>query len=143
MFIKIHPARVYTESITNLTAIHMVVRVTGLDYEVSQDDRAYLDERLASIDRALGQEADRAVYEAEIGKIDTHAHSGTIWKATIAVTYGKEHSFAEATGETVRAAIDAVKDELLNAIRKQRSLHRRLLRKGSQVIKRLVRGVED
>ena len=116
----------------------MEIRITGLDYQVTPEDRSYLEERLVAIDRILGRDAQRAEYSAELGKVDSHAHSGSIWKATIAVTYGKEYSFVESTGQSIREAIDTTKDELMSNLRKQRSLHRLLLRKGSRMIKNLV-----
>jgi len=116
----------------------MDIRIKTTDYQMVPATQAYLDERIASIEKLLGMEADASRIEVEIGHITAHKH-GVVWYTEINLLQpGMKLVNARAEGESVNAAIDEVKDEILNQMRKQRQVHRRFLRKGGATLKRLM-----
>jgi len=100
---------------------------------------AYLDERIAMIERLLGVDADASRIEVEVGRITAHKH-GEVWFAEINLMQpGVKLLNARAEGESINAAIDQVKEEITSQLRKGRSTHRRIIRKSGAAIKNILK----
>ncbi len=117
----------------------MQIKIKATDYTMTPEVKTYLEERLASVDRHLGADAEHALCEVELGRAVGGARNGNVWRAEINLTHQKEFVRATATGESITAAIDEVKDEILDQLQKHKQIHRRLLRKGGNFIKGLLR----
>ena len=102
---------------------------------------SYLDERLRSLEKFLGSDADHARCEVEIGRdAGRPRHGKNIWMAEINITYpGSETIRATNHAESVNAAIDDVKEEMERLLRSERKLHTRLMRQGGAFAKYLMR----
>jgi ribosome-associated translation inhibitor RaiA len=116
----------------------MDIRIKTTDYQMVPSTQTYLDERVASIEKLLGHDAQASRMEVEIGHMTGHKH-GTVWFTEINLLQpGVKLVNARAEGENVNATIDEVKDEIINQMRKQRQVHRRVLRRGGAALKRLM-----
>ncbi len=122
----------------------MDLRIKTTDYEITPEVSDYLDERIAAIEKLLGDSAEAARCEVEIGRLIGNSKHGNIWFAEINVMHqGDTRTRAVAKGENVNAAIDEVKSEITNQLRKQKQLHRRVLRRGGATMKWLMRFGSD
>lgn len=104
----------------------MNLRVKTSNFEMTTDVSAYLDEKLVAIKRLL-HETSRC--EVELGRTAGHPHQGKIWKAEIVVHHEGERLYALAEEESVNAAIDIAKDEMLQLLRKNKGRHATLARR--------------
>lgn len=114
----------------------MDLRLKTTDYEMPSETSAYLYAKLADIGKLLG-EADRC--EVEIGRAVGHSQQGRVWKAEIVVLHEGERFRAVAQEESVHAAIDIVKDEILQQLRKNKGRTTTLARRMGARLKRLTR----
>ncbi len=118
----------------------MDLRLKTTDYEMPAETAAYLDEKLADIGKFLS-DTDRC--EVEIGRAVGHSQQGKVWKAEIVVLQEGERFRAIAQEESVHAAIDIVKDEILQQLRKNKGRSTTLARRMGAQWKRMTRFGRD
>lgn len=113
----------------------MDIRIKATDFEMNTAAEDYLDERIQSIEKHLGDDALAARCEVELGRAAGHSKHGENWFAEFQVSYpGVEVMRVVAHAETVNAAIDAAKDEILLKLKKDKSRRFSRARKiGAQV----------
>jgi ribosomal subunit interface protein len=124
----------------------MDIRIKATDYTVTPEVARYMDSRLASLEKLLGDEARHSRIEVELGRdAGRPRHGANIWFAEINVIVpGSGRIYARNNSETVNGAIDDVKEEVERQLRRDRKLHIRMLRKGGALAKRILRfGRED
>jgi ribosomal subunit interface protein len=119
----------------------MDIRIKTSDYEMVPAVAAYLDEKIAAIEKHLGAESETARCEVEIGKAaGGQRHGENIWFAEINLSIpGGLIVRATNHADNVNTAIDDAKDELVRQVRTEKQVHRRVLRKSGAAIKRLLR----
>lgn len=115
----------------------MELKIKTSNYEMTSDVAAYLDEKMASLERLVSDEAGRC--EVEIGRGVGHSQQGDVWKAEIVVHQYGERLYAIAQGESVKAAIDIAKDEMLQQLRKGKDRHVSLARRMGAKLKKFAR----
>jgi ribosomal subunit interface protein len=111
---------------------NLTVKTT--DWTMTDEIARYLDEKLVAIDKLLSdQDADTIRCDVQLGKSrDQHAET---WRAEMNLFVGGAMHRAEAHGETLQAALDEVKDEMSQQLRKTKQKHASLLRKGGAAVK--------
>lgn len=119
----------------------MDIRIKTTDYQMVSEVSDYIDERMKVIERHLGAEADAARVEIDIGRATGKArHSDYQWFAEIDVrTPGGVHAHASNNEDTINAAIDRAKEEVMAQLRKSSSTHRRIIRKTGAAVKNLLK----
>lgn len=113
--------------------MHISLKTTN--YSITDDIQAYLDERLASLEKIT---TDNALCEVELSKVPSHAH-GAVWCAEINVTMDGRVYRAVNTEESMNAAIDKVKDEIATQVKKDKSKNTSLLRRSGAKMKEWLR----
>lgn len=117
----------------------MDLRIKTTDFVMNQEVTAYLDDKISAIEKLLADEADNARCEVTLGKGEGHAQHGDVWMAEIIVMNEGERSIASATGESINAAIDIAKDEILQQLRKQKGRNSTMTRRMGAKLKKLAR----
>ena len=120
----------------------MDTRIKTNDYTLTPEAQAHLDERIAAIEKSLNGSAAEARLEVEVGRAQNSKH-GDVWSAEMNLILEGKSLRADVKAETVNAAIDGAKDEIVRQFRKQRQFHRRMLRRGGSIIKGLTRFGRD
>lgn len=114
----------------------MDIRIKATDFEMTPGVQDYLDERLQTIEKHLGDGADVARCEIELGRAAGHSQRGENWFSEIQIIIpGKEDLRVVAHAESVNASIDAMKDEILGRVTKNKSKRFALTRKAGARIK--------
>ena len=72
----------------------MDLRLKTTDYAMTPEVRAYLDEKIAAIEKLLAHQIDIARLEVELGKAEGHAHQGDIWRAEFILVRGGDRIVA-------------------------------------------------
>jgi ribosomal subunit interface protein len=118
----------------------MDIRIKATNFTMNDQVSAYLDERLSTIERHLGAEAQTARFEVEVGRDAGHSQQGAHWFAEIQIRIpGGNYARVMAKGEALNAAIDEAKDEMLRKLRTQKREHAGFLRKSGAALKRMLR----
>lgn len=115
----------------------MELKVKTSNFEMTAEVAAYLDEKIATLERLVSDEAGRC--EVEIGRAVGHSLQGDVWKAEIVVHQFGERLYAKAEGESVKAAIDIAKDEMLQQLRKGKNKNMSLARRMGARLKKFAR----
>lgn len=115
----------------------MDIRIKTTDYEMPSEVAAYLDDKIASIERLITDEAARC--EVEIGRAVGHSQQGSVWKAEFVITHFGERFRAIAQEESINAAIDVAKDEIMQQLRKNKDRSTTLMRRMGARLKKMAR----
>lgn len=117
----------------------MEKRIKTTDYELTPEVSSYLDERLAAMAKAFGEDP-KLRFEVELGRATGHTrHGDNVWFIEIdAITsHGSRRSSSHAA--SIKEAIDEVRDEVIRQERSGKRLHRRIIRKSGAALKSLLR----
>lgn len=103
----------------------------------------YLDEKLRAIEKLVGDDPS-AKCDVEVGRAVGHSQQGNVWMAEFTLTLAGESSAtrrlrAIAHEESVHAAIDVAKDEMVQQLRKTKGKATALSRKVGARIKEWLR----
>jgi ribosome-associated translation inhibitor RaiA len=119
----------------------MDVRTKVTNFAMSSTVASYLDERVSTIERHLGEDAAKARVEIELGQEAKHSKHGENWFAEFQVRIpGGNYARVVEHAESITAAIDAAKDEMLRKLRTSKKEHTGFIRKTGEKIKRMLRG---
>lgn len=120
----------------------METRIKTTDYSITADVSKYLFTRLAAIEKLLA-DMEPVRCQSSLGKSGKHPkHGADQWFAELDVKAQRERYHAEAKAETIKAAIDIVKDELMQQIRRSKEARRSAVKKGGQKIKEAIRRIK-
>ncbi len=119
----------------------MDVRIKQSDFQMTETIATYLDERLAHVEKLLGDTADMARCEVELGRdAGRPRHGENIWFVEITlIRPGTEHLRATNHSESINGAIDDVRDEICRQIKSEKQIHRRIIKRSGEFAKRLLR----
>jgi ribosomal subunit interface protein len=119
----------------------MDIRIKATDYEITPETRKYLDERIAHIEKLLSGDADNARLEIELGRAAGRPrHGANIWFTEVQILYGSGKKIrASNNSESINGAIDDVRNEVERQLLKEKKLHKRIIHKGGEAVKRMIR----
>ena len=119
----------------------MEIRIKATEYQLTPEIAAYLDERLAHIEKMLSEDAVYARCEVELGRAAGRPrHGSNIWFAEIQITHPGGHTIrATNNSESINGAIDDVKEEIERQLRREKQVHIRLMRKSGAMAKRFLK----
>lgn len=117
----------------------MKIEIYTKDIELTSKLREYIDKKVSSFDKILGDSEDERRCNFRLGK-NTKAHShGKIFFADVRVETPNKAYGAKIKGNTEYEVVDKVKDEILKKIRRHKSKENSLLKRGGRKIKELLR----
>jgi len=119
----------------------MDIRIKTTDYELTSETREYLDDRIASLEKFLRDNAGAARCEIELGRDGGgQRHGANMWFAEIRIMQpGSTPVYARNNASSVNAAIDDVKEEVERQLRSEKKFHTRIMRKTGAAIKNWMR----
>jgi ribosomal subunit interface protein len=119
----------------------MDVRIKTTNYKMIPEIRKYLDAKLASIEKMLGDDdAQKTRCEVEIGKASGKHTSDYMWYTEIRIlTTGAKPLYARNHAASVQASIDDVKEEAERQIRKEKKSRTTDNKKKGRELKRVMR----
>ena len=118
----------------------MDIRIKATDFEITSQTADYLDERMLAIEKHLAGDAEIARCEIELGRAAGHSQHGKNWFSEIQIIIpGTEDLRVVAHAESVNAAIDAMKDEILGRLKKDKTKRFSHARKAGARIKEWLR----
>ena len=118
----------------------MDTTIKSTNYEMTESVGDYIEERLMAVRKHLGANDAPMRCEVEVGRRAAHSKHGENYFAEVQLVRPGEHIVrAVAEAETVQAAIDIVKDEILAILRKDKTKQSSRLRRLSAQVKEWLR----
>jgi len=118
----------------------MKIQTTANNIELTADVHAYLDKRLGQITKLL-KNSDYALADVKLSKETNHHKHGEIYSTEINLSADGESFFARTDQESLFAAIDIAKDELVTVLKNKKEKKDTVWKKGRQSIKKMLRGL--
>ncbi len=117
--------------------IPIALKATGA-VMLTDEVRTYLDEKFQKIEKLLSETDTSARADVELGTTGG-ARTGEQFRAEINLKVAGAFHRAEATRETLHAAIDEAVEEVRGEVRKSVTKHRDLVRRGAARVKDIFR----
>lgn len=116
----------------------MLINFKVDNIELTDEVRAYAQEKVKMLSKLLAEVADEDIsYDIKLGK--GKQQSGAVYRADITLHAGATRLHAVGHGESSNAAVDEAKDDLERRMRREKTKDLTLLRKGSKIIKKMLR----
>ena len=113
----------------------MDIKLKTTDYHITPDVSEYLNEKIETLSKHVGDEESPVRFEVELGRSVGHHKLGAVWRAEIQIVRPGEQIRTEAVGESINAAIDAAKDELLRQLRHSKGKRFAAMRRAGKRVK--------
>jgi len=118
------------------------IKATGI--ELTQAISDYVYKRISSVEKYLDRKNSQdAVAQVEVGKSTRHHKSGNVFRAEVHITGVGVDLYAVSVMEDLYAAIDVVKDEMVQNVLQLKGKRETLTRKGAKMMKNILKGITD
>lgn len=117
--------------------IPITLKATGAVL-LSDEVRTYVEEKLRKIEKVSDPKDTVARFDVELGTTGG-ARTGEQYRAEINFSFAGGFARAEATEDTLHAAIDVAVEEVRREVRRVRTKHRDLVRRGAARVKDIYR----
>lgn len=118
----------------------MNTRIKASDYKMPAKIADYLEERIAGLEKLLGDDANTTRCEVELGRASGKKHSDHQWFAEIQIKRpGTKALVARNQESTINAAIDNARNEIRAQLLKVKTVRKSKVRKDAARAKDLLR----
>ncbi len=114
------------------------IKATNL--ELTPSITEYLDKRLSAVDKLIDDEIE-ALARIDVGRTTHHHHKGDVFRAEINLRVGDKNFHAVSETTDLYAAIDEMRDEIVQEVNRSKKKTMTLLKKGHQKIKNMIRRI--
>ncbi len=109
------------------------------NFQMTAEIEEKLNKQLISLEHFLPRKAADMVCDVELEKVTEHHQTGKIYRAEITLKINGTVLRAEATEETMENAIDRMKNEIKEELRRTNSRSESLMRRGARRAKEMFR----
>lgn len=118
----------------------MQVDIKTHHLELTQQIEAYLNEKLEDVERLIDAPSEAVYARVQLGKKDEQHQSGKIYTAKVNLNIAGADYRATAREESIEAAIDEIKDELMKKLRREKDKQQSLVKRGGRAVKEFIHG---
>ena len=109
---------------------------------------SYVNKKISSVEKYLPKQASvdidtDIVAQVEVGKSTKHHKTGNIFRAEVHITGGSLDIYAVSDQEDLYAAIDLVRDEVIQNMLQSKGKRAALTRRGALMLKNMMKGLSD
>lgn len=115
-----------------------IPNIKGTHYDITTETRVYIEEKIAQFSKLIRVNEDAVTCDVEVEREMTGVH-GNVWRVEINVRAAGDFYRTEAKGETINAAVDEAKDEMMRVLRRSKRKGDSLLRRGGAKLKEWLR----
>ncbi len=108
--------------------------------ELTVPIKEYIEKRINTLNKFFSNDTELYV---EVGKTSLHHKNGDYYKAEISMKSGEGSFFAVSEKENLYTAIDAVKDEISNLIKRNKDKKQTLFKRGAKSVKKMIKGISS
>ena len=120
----------------------MKINIKATNIELTPAISSYVEKKVSAVEKYFENTTD-AVAQVEVGKSTQHHKSGDVFKAEVHITGGGLDHYAASEQADLYAAIDLVKDEIIQSVLHTKGRRQTLTRKGAQMVKFAMKGISD
>ncbi|MBX4200039.1 ribosome-associated translation inhibitor RaiA [Candidatus Parcubacteria bacterium] len=113
------------------------IKATGI--EMTPAISSYAEKKISSIEKYI-EKGKSPVVQMEVGKNTKHHKEGPFFRAEVKIVGLGKDVYAVCEAEDLYAAIDMVRDEVVQEITRDKSKRLHMMRKGGRMVKDIVRG---
>ena len=117
----------------------MKINIKATNIELTPEVSAYVEKKISSVEKYI-QAASEAVAQVEVGKSTNHHKTGDIFRAEVHIIGAGLDLYAVYEQADLYAAIDFVKDEIIENALHQKERKQTLTRRGAQMMKNMLKG---
>ena len=117
------------------------VKATGI--ELTPAISSYVYKKISSIEKYIDKSGPDAVAKVEVGKSTRHHRAGNVFRAEVHITGGSLDLYAVSEKEDLYAAIDLVKDEIVQNALQLKDKRKTLARRGAEMVKNIMKGITN
>ncbi|MEK7390522.1 MAG: ribosome-associated translation inhibitor RaiA [Patescibacteria group bacterium] len=121
----------------------MNIHVKTKNLTITPDIQDYLDKKIGSLDKLIDPLDTSVSCQVELGRASNHHKSGDIFRAEINLRKDGKQFRAVSEHETLMAAMDEAKDEILQEFKSYKSKRTTLVRRGGAAIKNMMKGISS
>lgn len=118
----------------------MKMHIKATNLTVTPEISDYLQKKIDTLDKFIGDNTEEVLCDIELGKTTNHHRGGDVFGAEINIRKEGKYFRAVAEAETLYAAIDEMKDEIIRELTSHKSKQTTLVRRGGAMIKNMLRG---
>lgn len=117
----------------------MNINIKATGFELTEAIRDYVNTKLGSVEKVI-KNPDSAYMYVEVGKESDHHQKGDVYKAEVKVDTAGQSFYAVEHESDLYAAIDEVKDEILEKIKGDKDKQISRVRRGGRMVKDFIKG---
>jgi putative sigma-54 modulation protein len=118
----------------------MNINIKGTHIELTEAIKGYVLNKLENVNKLLNR-PDEAFMQVEVGKDSTHHAKGDVFKAEAHLRADGAEHHAVIMKDDLYAAIDELKDEIMEKVKSTKSKNRSKFRRGAVQVKNFVKGL--
>lgn len=115
------------------------IKATGI--ELTPAISGYVHKKISSIEKYINKDHADTVAQVEVGKNTQHHKAGNIFRAEVRIIGGGLDLYAVSEQEDLYAAIDIVKDEVVQNLLQSKGKRQTLTRRGAEMMKSVMKGL--
>ncbi|MFZ2484759.1 MAG: ribosome-associated translation inhibitor RaiA [Minisyncoccia bacterium] len=114
------------------------IKATGIELTPAISD--YVNKKISSIEKYVDEKNKDAVAQVDVGRSTQHHKSGNIFRAEVHIIGSGLDLYAVSETGDLYAAIDAVKDEIVQNVVQSKDKKKTLARRGAEMVKNMMKG---
>ena len=119
---------------------NMQLQIKGLDIEVTDAIREYVEQRVMSLGKVIRFDDPLVRISVELGRsANHHKQDEEAYRTEVHLTIPGQTFFAQAFASDLYVSIDEVRDDIARQIRDNKGRSKSLFRRGGAMIKKLLR----
>lgn len=116
----------------------MKTNIKATNIELTSEITDYLNKKLIALEKVV---TDQNMFcQIELGRTTAHHAHGDVFRAEINCNVGGKDFRAVSESDTLYAAIDAMKDEIIEGVKSFKSKRMTLIRRGGATVKNIIKG---
>ncbi len=119
----------------------MKINIKTTNIELTEALSDYVDQKMGQMEKFIEPNDDSVLCDVEIGTTTKHHQSGKIFRAEINLRVSGKNFRAVSEKEDLYVAINDAKEEIIETIKTSKTKQRTRLRRGSEKIKKILKGL--
>ena len=119
----------------------MKINIKTTNIELTEALSDYVDQKIGQMEKFIEPNDDSVLCDVEIGTTTKHHQSGKIFRAEINLRVSGKNFRAVSEKEDLYVAINDAKEEIIETIKTSKTKQRTRLRRGSEKIKKILKGL--
>ena len=122
----------------------MKINLQGKNFEITEAIRDYVFKRVTNLEKLLStieKRGGEVMVNFEVGKSTKHHKSGVVFHSDCLINIDGKEFYSSSDKEDLYQAVDEIKENLFNDIRKNKDRKQTLFKRGAASVKKMLKGL--